>query len=82
MMSAIEVLNIQEKSGGMLKEYNYLDSKYYVVPNVIGMSKEDATKALKGFKIKYTGSGDKVIYMSPFAGTFQSEETTITLMLN
>ena len=36
----------------------------------------------KDFKVKYTGSGDKVIYMSPQANSFQSVDTTITLMLN
>lgn len=82
LMSSIEVLNIPEKSGGMLKEYSYLDSKYLVVPDVVGMSKKDATKALKEFKVKYSGTGDKVIYMSPSANSFQSVETTITLMLN
>lgn len=82
MLSAIETLKIKESSGGMLKEYSYLDVKYLVVPDVVGMSKSDATKALKDFKVKYTGSGDKVVYMSPSANTFQSVETTITLLLN
>ncbi len=82
MLSAIEVLNIPEAKGGMLKEYNYLDVHYYQVPDVVGMSKEEATEALKSFKVKYTGSGDKVAYMSPTANTFQSEEATITLLLN
>ena len=81
-MSAIEVLNIKEASGGMLKEYTYLDTKYLMVPDVVGMSKEYATKTLKEFKVKYSGSGNNVIYMSPAANTFQSVETTITLMLN
>ena len=82
MMSAIEVLDIEEKSGGMLKEYSYLDTKYLVVPDVVGLTKEEATKALKEFKVKYSGNGDKVVYMSPSANTFQSVDTTITLMLN
>lgn len=82
MMSAIEVLDIKEKFGGMLKEYTYLDTKYLVVPDVVGMSKVDATKTLKEFKVKYSGSGDTVVYMSPSANTFQSVDTTITLMLN
>jgi len=82
MMSAIEILNIKEKSGGMLKEYIYTDTKYLVVPNVVGMSKSEATKTLKDFNVKYSGNGDTVIYMSPYANTFQSVDTTITLMLN
>lgn len=82
MLSAIETLGIKEKEGGMLKEYSYLDVKYLQVPDVVGMSKEEATKALKDFKVKYTGNGNKVAYMSPSANTFQSVETTITLLLN
>lgn len=82
MLSAIETLGIKEKEGGMLKEYSYLDVKYLQVPDVVGMTKEEATKALKEFKIKYTGNGNKVAYMSPSANTFQSVETTITLLLN
>ena len=82
MMSAIETLNIKEKSGGMLKEYIYTDVKYLVVPDVVGMNKSNATKVLKDFKVKYSGSGDRVVYMSPSANSFQSVDTTITLMLN
>ncbi len=82
MLSSIETLGIKETDGGMLKEYNYLDVKYYKLPDVVGMTKENATKTLKDFKVKYTGSGDKVVYMSPSANTFQSVDTTITLLLN
>jgi len=66
----------------MLKEYSCLDSKYLVVPDEVGISREDATKALKEFKVKYSGSGNNVIYMCSEANNFQNVETTITLMLN
>jgi stage V sporulation protein D (sporulation-specific penicillin-binding protein) len=82
LMSSINILGIEEKDGGMLKEYSYLDTKYLIVPDVVGMSKEEATKMLKEFKVKYSGSGNNVIYMSPKGNTFQSVDTTITLMLN
>ncbi len=82
MLSAIETLGIKEQSGGMLKEYQYLDVRYLVLPDVVGMSKEEATKTLKDFKVKYSGSGNKVTYMSPSPNTFQKVDTTITLLLN
>lgn len=82
LLSAIDTLKIREKPGGMLKEYIYLDSKYYVVPDVVGLSKNDASKELKNFNVLYSGNGEKVIYMSPKPGTFQSENATINLMLN
>ena len=82
MLSAIDVLKIEERSGGMLKEYSYLDERYLVVPDVIGMNKSEATKTLKDFNVHYSGTGDTVIYMSPLPNTFQSVNTTITLLLN
>lgn len=66
----------------MLKEFSYLDSKYLVVPDIIGMRREDATKTLKEFKVKYNGSGNNIIYITPEANSFQSVDTTIALMLN
>lgn len=82
LMSAIEILDIKESPDGMLKEYSYLDTKYLMVPDVVGMNKKEATNILKDYNVKYSGSGDKVIYMSPKGGTFQSVDTIITLMLN
>lgn len=82
MLSSIDILKIKEKDGGMLKEYMYTDKRYYVVSDVIGMSVKEANEALKGFKVNYTGNGDKVVYQSPKAGSMQSEDTVITLMLN
>ncbi len=82
LLSSIQILGINEEKDGILKEYTYLDTKYMVLPNVMGMNKKDATKALKDFKVQYSGSGDKVIYMTPKANSFQKVGGTITLMLN
>ena len=45
------------------------------------MSKEEATKALKGFKVEYSGSGDTVIYQSPESGYFVQEGGTVKILL-
>lgn len=66
----------------MLKEYVWTDTKYYVIPNVVGKTKEEASKLLKEFKINYSGSGNKVIYQSIEAGSMQSIDTEINLLLN
>ncbi|MBQ9834104.1 MAG: stage V sporulation protein D [Bacilli bacterium] len=81
MQSAIEILDIKPSSKGMPKEYNWLDTKYVVVPNVVGKDLEEAEKLLKGFKIEYTGKGSRVIYQSPQANYFTPEGSTIMLML-
>ena len=81
MLSAIDILEIEPSKEGMAKEYTWLDKKYSILPNVVGMSKEEATKTLKNFKIEYSGNGDTVIYMSPKEGYYVAEGETIMLML-
>ena len=81
MLSAIDILEIEPSKEGMAKEYTWLDKKYSILPNVVGMSKEEATKTLKSFKIEYSGNGDTVIYMSPKEGYYVAEGETIMLML-
>ena len=81
LMSAIDILDIEPRTDGMAKEYTWLDKKYSILPNVVGMSREEATKTLKNYKIEYSGSGDTVIYMSPEAGYYVAEGETIMLLL-
>ena len=81
LLSAIDILDIEPSSEGMAKEYTWLDKKYSVLPNVVGMSKEEATKTLKNYKIEYSGDGDTVIYMSPKAGYYVAEGETIKILL-
>ena len=45
------------------------------------MTKEEATKALKEFKIEYSGNGDKVIYQSPASNYYVGSGETIKLLL-
>ena len=81
LLSAIDILGIEPSYEGMAKEYTWLDKKYSILPNVVGMSKEEAAKTLKNYKIEYSGDGDTVIYMSPEAGYYVAEGETIMLLL-
>lgn len=81
MTSAIEILDIKPSKEGMAREYTWLDKKYVLLPNVVGMSKEEATKTLKGFKIEYSGIGDTVIYQAPVHEYYVEEGETIKLLL-
>jgi len=81
LLSAIDILGIEPSYEGMAKEYTWLDKKYSILPNVVGMSKEEATKTLKNYKIEYSGDGDTVIYMSPEAGYYVAEGETIKILL-
>lgn len=81
-LSAIDILNIKPDPNGIPKEYTWLDTKYVIVPDVVGKSLADAKKELKGFSIEYSGTGENVIYQSPSAGMYAKERGTIVLMLN
>ena len=78
---AINALDIKKRVGGINKEYRYFDTKYITVPDVVGNTIKEARTKLKGFSIEYSGSGDKVISMSPKAGSSVPLNSIIRLML-
>ncbi len=65
----------------MPKEYNWLDVKYQVLPDVLNKSVKEANEILKGYKLEYSGTGSKVIYQSPESGYYVADGSTIKLML-
>ena len=68
--------------GKYLMESFLLDIKYVKLPNVLGANKKDVSKILKGFKVLYSGNGDKVIYQEPEADTYVKEGSIVKIMLN
>lgn len=52
------------------------------MPDVIGMTREEATTNLKSFKVEYSGEGNKVVYQTPSKNTQIYEGETVKLMLN
>ncbi len=81
MEDVITALNIEKQEGGTEKEYQWYDKKYYDVPNVVGMSKKEATGCLKNFTVEYSGSGDNVISQSPEENTRIPEGASVRLYL-
>ncbi len=82
LTSAINIFDIAPSKDVMPREYTWLDTKYVLLPDVVNTSIDEAKKTLKGFKVEYSGSGDKVIYQSPDANTYVKEGSTVALMLN
>ena len=82
MKNIIDIKGIKQDNTGMIRqEYTWLDTKYIMLPDVVGMDLKTAQTTLKGFKIEYTGSGDKVIEQVPSANQYVKETNTIKLML-
>lgn len=82
MTTAINVLGIKESSEVMPKEYTWLDTKYVVIPDILGKTKDEAQKLLKNFSINYSGTGDTVVHQNPKGGLYVKENGTVELMLN
>ncbi len=80
--SAIEVLNIKPDETGMPKQYEWYETEYLKLPDVLGLDKKEARKILKDFKVEYSGSGDTVIYMSPSANQYIKKDGTVKLLLS
>lgn len=79
--SYIEINNISKSKDTIPKEYTWQDTKYTVLPSVIGKTVKEANSILKDYKIEYSGSGNKVIYQSPEADYYVEENSTVKLML-
>ena len=82
MKSAIDILDIEPSKEGMPKEYTWLDKKYVKLPNVVGMSLDEAKKILKGYELTFSGSGQKVVHQSPEGDTYIKEGGGVALMLS
>lgn len=81
LLDIINILDIEKQPNQKEKDYEWMDKKYYDVPNVVGMTKKEAKKYLSNFEITFVGEGDIVLEQTPEAGTRYYETGTIKLLL-
>lgn len=81
LLDIINIMDIKKQDNQKEKDYEWMDKKYYEVPNVIGMTKEEAKKYLTGFEIEFVGDGDIVVEQTPKANTRYYETGTIKLLM-
>ena len=79
--SYISISDLKPSNEVMPKVYNWMDVKYKKLVNVVGKTREEATKLLKGYKIEYSGNGNYVLYQSPEANLYVEDNSTVKLML-
>lgn len=82
LKDAALILEVEKREDGLQKVYQWYDKKYSSIADVVGMSREDATKALKGFNIEYTGNGKVVRKMSPKGGSHIAIGESVRLFLS
>lgn len=79
--TVIDVMDIKPDLNGMAKKYQWYETEYIKLPDVVGMNREQAKKELKDFKIEYSGSGNKIIATSPNGGYYVKRGGTVKIML-
>ena len=82
LLDIIDALDIEKQENGLKKDLEWSDIPTHKIPNVVGLSLDDAKKKLKKFTIEYTGSGKKVVSQSPKSGEKLEEGGTIRLLLD
>ncbi len=81
LLDIIEALDIPKQEGELEKDLEWTDKITYKVPNVVGLSVDEAKKKLSNFTVKYTGTGSKVTSQSPEAGVKLEENGTVRLLV-
>ncbi len=81
MIDIIDKLEIAPSDYTLEKVYNWYDTKYAKIPNVIGLELSEAKKQLKSFNVNYSGSGNIIKSIAPSPNTIIPENSTIKVLL-
>lgn len=81
LLDIITILDIEKQDMQKEKDYEWYDKKYYEVPNVIGMTKNEAKKQLYTFDIEFVGDGNIVVEQTPKANERYYETGKIRLLM-
>ena len=78
---AIVALDIKPSENTLERKYNWYDTKFYTVPDVVGKELKSVKQELKNFTLEYSGSGNTIASISPEAGTRIAENATLRIFL-
>ena len=81
MIDIIDELKLSPSDYTLEKTYNWYDTKYTTVPNIVGLDIKDAKKQLKNLTVLYAGSGNIVKSVTPSEGTYLPEKANIKILL-
>ena len=81
LLDIIDALEIERQDGEMAKDLEWTDIPTHKVPNVVGLTVDDAKDKLDKFTIEYSENGEKVVAQSPEAGEKLEEGGTVRLLL-
>jgi len=81
LLDIIDTLHIEKQNNELAKDLEWTDKITYEVPNVVGMSLEEAKKELFNFQIVVDGVGDKVFTQSPKAKEKIEDQSKVRIYL-
>lgn len=81
MQDIIDILDIPKSDYTLEKVYNWYDTKYAIVPNIVGLELKEAKIKLKKFTVNYSGNGSIIKAISPSEGTIIPENSTVKVLL-
>lgn len=79
---SIVALDIEKPEKGLEKEYQWYDTKFYTIPDIIGQELKEAKQQLKNFQIEYSGTGKIIKSISPSPGTRVAENSIVRVLLS
>ena len=81
LTDSIDILKIKKPNGGIEKEYQWYDVKYYTVPDIVGKNIKEVKNELSNFKVEYSGNGIHVKAISPSPGSRIAEGEMVRILL-
>lgn len=81
LLDIIDSLNIEKQPNSLEKDLEWTDKITYEVPNVVGMSLEEAKKELFNFQIVVEGDGKTVFTQSPKAKEKIEDQSKVRIFL-
>ncbi len=81
LLDIIDALKIEKQKDEMEKDLEWNDKVYYEVPDVIGLSIEEAKKRLVNFEIVVEGEGKKIVDQSPNAKEKCEDRSKVRLIV-
>ena len=80
-LDILDALKIEKQEDGLEKDLEWNDKIYYEIPNVVGLSLEEAKKKLMNFQVVVEGKGNKVVMQSPEKNTKLEDQSKVRILL-
>ncbi|MBD1379928.1 stage V sporulation protein D [Metabacillus arenae] len=81
MRDSLPAIGVKPRKNQIEKEYQWLDTKLFEVPNVLGLTTNEISQALYNIKLDVAGEGDVVVEQSPKPGVKVKEGSTLRVYL-